>query len=520
MTDPTTPPPPPARPAALHPLALLGLSAAALLLRCHALDRQSIWYDEANGIRIAVRAIPELFSELTADASPPLYYLILHAWTALLGQHEFAVRALSALAGAATIPLIAITARRLFSTRAAWTAAILAALSPFHLYYSQEARMYAILAGLATLLLYLGDRAARHDRRRDWAGFAITAALAAYTHHYGLFATAGVAAALALRLHRRPAALRHLAFALAAAALLYLPWLPFAIRSQLQGSAITGGWLPPFSPQLLTQTLSHLCSLHMLTFRSPVFWLGSAGVAMAVAGLILRRLRGPNGLPPRWRCRLTPGAAYVATALIVGIAIPIAISAVRPIYLPERYAIAFFPAAVILLAAGLDRLPTAWYRTGTAALALAAAVGILWHFAYMRKSDDRHAAIFLAETIRDHDLVVFTPHWTAVAPLYYLKELPRQTGYPMRTLEERQHRNEALERERRTLPDMIASLEQHRQLPQARLILVRLMAAWEADAEPLQQAIEQSWTPTARRAFPPLSITVYERPPTHTPETP
>ena len=90
----------------------------------------------------------------------------------------------------------------------------------------------------------------------------------------------------------------------------------------------------------------------------------------------------------------------------------------------------------------------------------------------------------------------------------------------MRTLEERQHRNEALERERRTLPDMIASLEQHRQLPQARLILVRLMAAWEADAEPLQQAIEQSWTPTARRAFPPLSITVYERPPTHPPETP
>lgn len=490
-------------------LALVGLSAVALLLRFHALDRQSIWYDEANSIRIAARPPAELFTELSADASPPLYYLAMHLWIAVLGTHEFAVRAFSALAGAAAVPLLFLTGRRFFGRRAAWTAAGLAAISPFHLYYSQEARMYSLLALVATLVLLLGYRAGRRDHCRDWIGFALACAAGAYVHNYGLFIAAGVVGALALLLRHHRGRLLHLGWACATAALLYLPWLPHAIRSQLQGTAITGGWLPSFGLHLISQTVSHLCSLHMFTPRALLFWVGYAAVALALAGLTVRRLRTPAG-EWRWRWRLPPSAGFPAVAFLIALALPVAISAAKPIYLPERYAIAFWPAAVLLLAAGLSRLPEAWFRASVAALVLTSGAGLIWHFGYMQKSGDRKAAIFLAEHLRDTDLVVFAPHWTAVAPLYYLRALPHQTGYPMRTLEERRRHNEALERDRRSLADMTRLLDAHGRQPGARIVLVRLLAEWETDAAQLQQAIERGWTRAAAAAFPPLAVIVYE----------
>ncbi len=500
----------PSRPgqANLQNLALLGLCATALLVRFYALERQSIWYDEANGIRIAMRPLREVFSELTADASPPLYYLILHGWTAWLGQSEFAARALSALAGAALIPLLYLAARRLFGQRTAWTAAGLATLSPFHVYYSQEARMYSLLAALAVLALWTGFQAARTNRWRDWSAFAVACALCAYTHNYGLFVALGAASgALVISGRRREKQIR-LGLACLLAALLYLPWLPQALRSQFQGSAITGGWLPPFSLGLITQTVSHLCGMHMFTPAAALFWVGYAAVALAFGGLLLRRRYRRDGTP-FWRWQVTPTTAFVATAFGVAAATPLLISILKPIYLPERYPIAFWPAWVLLLAAGLCRLPRPWFLSATAALLITASVGLLGHFGYMQKSGDRNATIFLAEQIQDNDLVVFAPHWTAVAPLYYLKKLPRQTGFPMLTLEERPHHNEALEREPRSLADLMTLLNSHQRDTGGRVILFRLVSDWERDAAQLQAELERTWTRLAAREFPPVAVLIY-----------
>ena len=490
-------------------LALLGLCAVAMLVRFHALERQSIWYDEANGIRIAMQPLRALFVELTADASPPLYYLILHLWTAWLGQHEFAVRALSALAGTAFIPLLYLAARRLFGQRTAWTAAVLAAVNPFHVYYSQEARMYSLLAAAALLALWTGFQATRTTRWRDWSAFALSCALCAYTHNYGLFVALGAACGALTLAWRRPATQLRLGLACGLAAVLYLPWLPNAWRSQLQGSAITGGWLPPFGLSLVTQTLSHLCSLHMFKPVALLFWVGYGAVVLAGGGLLLRRLRQRDGTR-RWRWHVAPTAAFVVTAFGVAAAAPLLISAIKPIYLPERYAIAFWPAWVLLLAAGLARLPRPWFRGATTALLLTSGAGLFGHFNYMQKSGDRNATIYLAEQLQDADLVVFAPHWTAVAPLYYLKRLPLQTGFPMLTLEERPHHNEALERERCSLPDLMALLEAHRRNPGARVILFRLVTAWERDAALLQAELDRTWTRVAAREFPPVAVLIYE----------
>ena len=81
-------------------------------LRFHRLDAQSFWNDEGNSARLSERAIPAILEGTASDIPPPLYYLLLHGWRALLGDSEFALRALSAFAGVLTVATVAALAKR------------------------------------------------------------------------------------------------------------------------------------------------------------------------------------------------------------------------------------------------------------------------------------------------------------------------------------------------------------------------------------------------------------------------
>jgi hypothetical protein len=85
------------------------------------------------------------------ELSPPLYHLLLHGWTRLAGDGDFAGRLLSALLGAAAIPITYLLARALFGRRTALVAALLAAVAPLYVVYSREAAMYALFLLLALL---------------------------------------------------------------------------------------------------------------------------------------------------------------------------------------------------------------------------------------------------------------------------------------------------------------------------------------------------------------------------------
>ena len=91
---------------------------------------------------------------LTAqDIHPPLYYALLHGWTAILGTGPAALRLLSVVVGVLTIPLLYLVARRMFTRRVALLATFLLTISPLHVYYSQEVRMYGLVALLSVGIL-------------------------------------------------------------------------------------------------------------------------------------------------------------------------------------------------------------------------------------------------------------------------------------------------------------------------------------------------------------------------------
>jgi hypothetical protein len=88
------------------------------------------------------------------DPHPPHYYLLLHYWMAFNGEAAYGVRLLSALFGAATIPIMYLIGQRLSGALVGLAAAAFLAFSPFNIYFAQEARMYTFLAFNAAVAIY------------------------------------------------------------------------------------------------------------------------------------------------------------------------------------------------------------------------------------------------------------------------------------------------------------------------------------------------------------------------------
>lgn len=202
-----------------------------------------MWLDEAQTLAIAVLPIPDMLDALRMDGSPPLYYLLLHGWTALFGEGDFAVRALSGVFAVAALPVIWIVGRRLSGDRfVAWASMLLLASCPFAIRYATEARMYSLL----TLLVLLGVPAVLALRRPGplpVVGVAAMSGALALTHYWTFFLLGILGAAfgwLALRPRSedplRAVGWRGLA-GLALGAVPFLPWLPtFVFQLQHTGA--------------------------------------------------------------------------------------------------------------------------------------------------------------------------------------------------------------------------------------------------------------------------------------------
>ena len=111
-----------------------------------------------------MRVIPGSFDEMlhrvkTSESNPPLYYVLAWAWAKAFGTGEFGLRSLTAVFGAATVPVGYLVGRQLTGRRAGLVLAALIAVNPMLIWYSQEARSYALLVFFGALSLLFFVRA-------------------------------------------------------------------------------------------------------------------------------------------------------------------------------------------------------------------------------------------------------------------------------------------------------------------------------------------------------------------------
>ena len=168
-------------------------------LRLYRLENKNIWWDEGFTVFMARLPLGNLLVASGHDTAPPVYYAVLHAWMALAGDSEFALRLPSALAGMLTIAILVRLARSLAGSRAALVVGALLALSRVLVWYSQEVRQYSFATLLAAASLALAVALWR-EKRWAWLGYVavtLTGLLSQYPF-MGVLITQNLAAAAAL----------------------------------------------------------------------------------------------------------------------------------------------------------------------------------------------------------------------------------------------------------------------------------------------------------------------------------
>jgi uncharacterized membrane protein len=244
--------------------AILWLSVAALLagivFRFSQLGTKTLWGDETytllrvsgytqgeldrirdgrphaiGDVRFFQRVHPEKSLRDNANSlaldepqHPPLYFVAQRLWMQAFGNSVAVIRALPALAGAASLLAMFWLASELFprSPTARWIAPALLAVSPFHVAYAHEAREYSLWAALTILTTAVMLRALRRPGFGWWALYAVGVVAGCYTDL--LFAYVIAAHGLTLLCVRSTRTWRTLGSFCAAAGvgvLAFSPWL-------------------------------------------------------------------------------------------------------------------------------------------------------------------------------------------------------------------------------------------------------------------------------------------------------
>ncbi len=269
---------------------LVSLTLLAFALRLHALASVPLRWDEGWSIAMATIPWREMVWLTALDVHPPLYYACLALWLRLAGLNEFTLRALSAFASTAAVPLVAATAAvwwagfRQLGRTVALAAALLIALAPPLVYYAGVGRMYGLTAPLVLGLAWAVGRLTL-TARRPLAMLLVASAMAAaalYAFYYSAFALAGVWLA---GLTRRPRAWGRLLAGAAPAAMAYIPWLVLAAQPMLQRTASRVGGAPD-PLQVLRHLGDGFCGL--LLCQADGRWLALALGVLAATSLLLR----------------------------------------------------------------------------------------------------------------------------------------------------------------------------------------------------------------------------------------
>jgi 4-amino-4-deoxy-L-arabinose transferase-like glycosyltransferase len=318
---------------------LAGLTALGVAVRFASLGLQSYHHDE---VITAMRVIPGSFGDMlhrvkTSESNPPLYYVLAWGWAKAFGTGEFGLRSLSALFGAATVPVGYLIGRQLASRRAGLVLAGLIAVNPMLIWYSQEARSYAPLVFFCAVSLFFFARALDTRAGRDLAFWALASALALCSHYFAVFAVGIEAVWLLVALRGR---LRLVLPALAAVAASGLALLPLA-NSQTNPTHI--GWIEnsPLGERLWETAVSFLIGEtgHVIA-EAPRERYALIPIVLVVLALGLLAWRGER--------RERRGAA-IALVLGLGVAALTAVAALAgKDYVVERN---LLPALVPLLAA-------------------------------------------------------------------------------------------------------------------------------------------------------------------------
>ena len=227
----------------------------------------------------AGRSVAEILTYATFNQNPPLYPLLMRGWLAVFGISETSARMFPVLCSTLTAVALFFLARRFLGFRAAIFAVLLFTASNVHVQYAREARVYALVSLLATLSAHAYLALVTRPRWGTAVLLGVLNAALFYSHFVTVFLPlAQLTATFASRSWRRRAG-RFVFAASAGAALLALPWMPYAFRNAPSAGAY---WLAPPTWRDLRHVLKRFADKNRLLYLTLVLVVPAVRRALGV----------------------------------------------------------------------------------------------------------------------------------------------------------------------------------------------------------------------------------------------
>jgi mannosyltransferase len=237
--------------------------AAGIALRWVQLGRSSLWFDEGYTAWLVSLPTPEIVRVLHVDTAPPLYYLLLRAWTLLFGRSEFALRSLSASIASGSLLLFYPLAMRVLRDRgAALVALMIFAASVMQVAYAHEARFYALMTLLAEVDLLLVLWAIERPTSWQYPAIILAWGLSLYANNTMSIYLVGLAGLWLVFPRAQSFRRRVLDIAITSlgAAVLYLPWIPTILA---QSRLLKGNfWIDRPTGETFIRTIAMLAGVN------------------------------------------------------------------------------------------------------------------------------------------------------------------------------------------------------------------------------------------------------------------
>jgi 4-amino-4-deoxy-L-arabinose transferase-like glycosyltransferase len=465
--------------------ALLAITAGAAALRWAGIGDKPLWLDEVLAFEWSRLPAGELWHGLgRAGAHPPLYFLLLRGFGFLFGEGEAGLRAMSAVASTATVPVLDRIVEPIAGRAAGLTAAALLAVSPWHVCYAQEARMYALLTLLLALALWAvvqllapGAEPRSDDattRRAAESGpaasrthpalLALFTATALWTHAFALLFLVAVAVAAFVIAARGVGGerlrARRVVVSLAVAGLLWSPW--WLVWASQARRVYGDFWIPPTS----WRSLLDIWRSSTAAFTSMADS-GASSLALSSGSYLELRLLFDAafalgvllGIRALWRQKRALG--LLLAVWLLPIVVVVTASSARPLLLDRTLIWTSLP-VLGLVAVGVARSRPAVRAIVLPILGLASLVGLHnYHAGFRKEAWDEAAELVTTAATRD-DVVLFHANFVQIPFDYYRRRHAvtlRERGLPVDARFGHSRRSTLTDEDLADLPSWIVGVE-------------------------------------------------------------
>ncbi len=375
------------------------------------LGARSVGQDESISAGLGLGSWEALRIGIGEDGgSQSLYFLLVRAFTAVLGADPWVVRLPALLAAMAVpYPLYRLVEPR-FGRAVAFRALLLVAVSYTFIANAQEGRAYTVLAAVLTWTWFALDQAFDKATLRSWLIVGFLAALSLYAQPLGVPVL--MAQAIWVLIHRRQVVGRYFVAAGALAAVLSAPFVYLTMFEAVDHTQ----WLGTFTVARFAEMVMAILGAQDIRASLPLSILGAGFVACFA---LFETVSIGDAKDPHDRKDYRETTAlfvlWAAVPLIV-----LTLGSVSRAYFSARYAVPMVPPVMVLAAAGTERLSRLDRRYSVAAFAVVFSVlGLRTVTGYANEDvpwDELQA--YVAESATPQDIVAFEPPY-AQSPFEY-----------------------------------------------------------------------------------------------------